>query len=62
MSRETVSAHKIAKKSRQIYRKEYREQMQNHIEHYTKLIKPRPKWVPKRVYLWLLSLVLNIKD
>lgn len=60
--KEVTSPRKIAKKSRQIYRKEYRQQMQAHIEHYNQLIKPKPKWVPKRVYLWVLSLVLNVKD
>lgn len=60
--KDVTSARKIAKKSRQIYRKEYRQQMQSHIEQYAKLIKPRPKWVPQRVYIWLLSLVLNVKD
>lgn len=55
------SAAKIAKKARQIQRKEFHAEMQKHAEYYSRIIKPRPKWIPQGIYVWMLSLFLHVK-
>ena len=47
------SGHKLAKKARQVFRK-------NESKFFAEAIKPKPKWVPWKVYRFLLGLVLKI--
>jgi len=48
-----MSHAKFAKKARQVFRK-------NSASFWGQAIKPKPKWMPKWIYIWLLSLVLKI--
>lgn len=59
--KDVTSPQKIAKKSRQIYRKEFQKEAREYAQYQAKLIKPRPKWIPRSVYMWMLSLFIRIK-
>ncbi len=50
----TTSNRKIAKKAGQVFRKNQIEMMKN-------MIRPKPKWISWKVYIWLLGLFLNIE-
>lgn len=48
------------KKLRQLFRKEQRKTAREIAAMYSQLIKPKPKWCPSFVYLWVLRLVLKV--
>lgn len=50
-----TSPRKLSKKARQVFRKQ-----QN--QFYATALKPKPRWVPWRVWGFLLGLVLRIED
>lgn len=47
------SPRKIAKKAGQVFRKNQLQLMQD-------MIRPKSRWIPWKVYLWLLGLFLKI--
>lgn len=53
--RDTTSSKKLAKKARQIFRK-------NQTEFWKAGLKPKPRWVPWFAWMFLMKLVLKIED
>ncbi len=54
-NKETTSNRKLAKKARQIFRK-------NQQQFWGAALKPKPKWVPWVIWGWLLGLVLKVEE
>lgn len=61
MSDFTTSSKKIAKKARQIHRKELMKATREVAEQYGKLIKPKPRWVPMWFWVWAIGFFIRIE-
>lgn len=48
-----TSPRKVAKKASQVFRRNQADLME-------RMLKPKPKWVPWKIYLWLLGLFIRI--
>lgn len=46
-----TSGHKVAKKMRQVMRKDFQESLQ-----------PKPRWIPWRLWICLMSFFIKIQD
>lgn len=55
------SGKKIAKKARQIHRKELMKETRAVAEQYGKLIKPKPKYMPMWLWVWMISFFIRVK-
>lgn len=53
-SSKTTSPRKLAKKAMKVFRK-------NQVKMMEGMIRPKPKWLPWRVYLFLLGMFINIE-
>lgn len=53
--------NKQSKKMRQLARRQYRDTMKALAEQHARLIKPKPKYVPTFVWVWLLGFFIYIK-
>lgn len=49
--------NKTAKKIRQLYRRDYKEELVI----FKKMLRPKPRWMPKILHKWGLKLYFNIK-
>jgi hypothetical protein len=49
-------------------RKEYRKQVNEYLEHqgllelFQLIVKPKPKWVPKRLWIWGIKCFINVQE
>jgi hypothetical protein len=49
-------------------RKEYRKQVNEYLEHqgllelFQLIVKPKPKWVPKRLWIWGIKRFINVQE
>ena len=58
--KDTTSSQKIAKKARQIYRKELRGEVKQMSEIISNAFKPKPKWIPWGAWLWMMGFFIRI--
>lgn len=64
MKKETIttkSGSKIAKKVRQVRRREIVTEEKKEQDYLAKVIKPRPKWIPRGLYIKMLGFFIRIK-
>lgn len=59
--KDITSPKKIAKKARAIYRKEMRKEAQQLGQLLGNALKPKPRWVPWKVWMWALGFFIKIK-
>lgn len=52
---------KQSKKMKQLARREYRAAMQAIAEQHSRLIKPKPRFMPMFLWLWMIGFFINIK-
>lgn len=59
--KDITSPAKIAKKARKIYRKEMKREAEAMGKLLGNVLKPKPRWVPWRVWMWGLNIFIKIK-
>lgn len=57
----TKSGRKLAKKARQIYRRDVQKTAREQAKLIGNVLKPKPKWVPWPIWMWCLGFFINIK-
>lgn len=59
---ETTSTQKIARKARQIYRKEMRKEAEEMGKLIGNVLKPKPRFIPWFLWLWAISFFIKVKN
>lgn len=61
MKQETSSARKLRKEARKVYRKDFMNEARRVAGEYQKMLKPKPKYIPMKVWVWMLGFFIYIK-
>jgi hypothetical protein len=57
----TKSGRKLAKKARQIYRRDVQKTAREQAKVIGNILKPKPKWIPMGVWAWMMGFFIYIK-
>lgn len=55
-------SRKNDKKIKQLFRRQYARTADEMAKFNSGILKPRPRWIPERVYIWLLGFFIKIKE